>query len=387
MTENQKTVFISYRRNISKYIARLIFDMLQSRGYDVFIDIESIDSGKFNKIILNQIAARAHFIIILSPRSLDRSNDPNDWLRKEIEYAIKLDRNIVPIMVEGFDFYDIEENLPHSLLPLLSYNGLPLNYEYLDESIERLCTRFLKKPVYGAIVPTPLEDRDLVAEKIQKAKEGKRNTQPNPFESEKTSDKEWKDLFTWGLMIGVIIPLMFVFLLLFFPSKFRPMILDVFINAFSGTPTATCTATSTISPSSTKIPTETSTLTPTTVPTVTETQKPSVTPLPQSPVIDAIELPSSIICDGRRYVFPIKFHDVNGDADFIEWELIYSKKKTPLTSMPRKFEISSSSQINGAIFEDWLEWYISGDEVVIRVTITDKTGLSGTKDFEFVCSP
>ena len=67
MPEEHKTVFISYRRSVASFIARAIFQDLRANGYDVFMDVESIDSGLFNRIILNQIEARAHFLIILTP--------------------------------------------------------------------------------------------------------------------------------------------------------------------------------------------------------------------------------------------------------------------------------------------------------------------------------
>lgn len=190
MGENQKSVFISYRRSISKYIARLIFDALQARGYSVFIDIESIDSGKFDRIILNQIAARAHFILILSPSSLDRVADPNDWLRREIEYAIQLNRNIVPILVDGFSFDEVKEKLPESLVSLPRFNGLLIHYDYFDEGISRLCKRFLKKPMYGRIVPVPKEEQVLVDEKIRKATLEKMPYPPKSKVARETSSKK-----------------------------------------------------------------------------------------------------------------------------------------------------------------------------------------------------
>jgi hypothetical protein len=61
MAEPQPTVFLSYRRNVSAFIARAVFLDLRQHGYDVFMDVESIDSGQFDMIILNQIAARGHF--------------------------------------------------------------------------------------------------------------------------------------------------------------------------------------------------------------------------------------------------------------------------------------------------------------------------------------
>src|SRR5688572_7685569 len=99
----EKTVFISYRRaNLPWALA--IYQDLTYHGYDVFFDYLSIDSGNFERAILENIKARAHFLVILTPSALERCNEPGDWLRREIETAIDEYRNIVPIMLESFDF-------------------------------------------------------------------------------------------------------------------------------------------------------------------------------------------------------------------------------------------------------------------------------------------
>ena len=60
----EKSVFISYRRT-NAMTARAVYQHLNAQGYDCFLDYESIDAGSFERIILSQIAARAHFIVIL----------------------------------------------------------------------------------------------------------------------------------------------------------------------------------------------------------------------------------------------------------------------------------------------------------------------------------
>ncbi len=108
MPDEHKTVFISYRRKVAAYHARAIFQDLRANGYDVFMDVENIDSGQFDQIILNQIEARAHFLMILTPGSVERCAEPSDWLRREIEYAMDKQRNIVPLFINGFTFTGTE---------------------------------------------------------------------------------------------------------------------------------------------------------------------------------------------------------------------------------------------------------------------------------------
>ena len=162
------SAFISYRRNISGFPARAVFQNLRANGIDVFLDIESIDSGHFESVILNQIAARPYFILLLAPGSLERCDEPDDWLRREIEAAIDLERVIVPLLTSGFDF-----NAPYArpfligkLEQLTKFNALNVPLDYFEEAMARLRTRFLK-PV--ALLVTPAPDQSAAQAKIELA--------------------------------------------------------------------------------------------------------------------------------------------------------------------------------------------------------------------------
>jgi hypothetical protein len=54
----EKTVFISYRRSNAPW-ALAIFQNLTQHGYDVFFDFLGIASGDFERVILENITARA----------------------------------------------------------------------------------------------------------------------------------------------------------------------------------------------------------------------------------------------------------------------------------------------------------------------------------------
>jgi len=168
MAEVDNTVFISYRRSNSSFIARAIFEDLRKNDLDVFMDVESINAGEFETIILNQIAARAHFVLLLTPGSVERCAEPDDWLRREIETAMSLGRNIVPVLANGFTFSGTEPYLTGQLSVLPRYNSLHIYHEYFDEAMERLRTRFLAQPIDGPIVPTPEGEKDVVRRKIMK---------------------------------------------------------------------------------------------------------------------------------------------------------------------------------------------------------------------------
>jgi tetratricopeptide (TPR) repeat protein len=165
----EKTVFISYRRT-NFYTALAVYQDLTAHGYDVFFDFQSIDSGDFERIITENIKAKVHFLVILSPSALERCNEPGDWLRREIEIAIEERRNIVPLMMEGFDFGSpaVKQALTGKLASLDRYNGLRLVSDYFFEAMEKLRDRFLNKAVED-IPLHPLSAKTREINKIQRA--------------------------------------------------------------------------------------------------------------------------------------------------------------------------------------------------------------------------
>ncbi len=182
----EKTVFISYRRT-NAMTARAVYQYLTAHGYDCFLDFESIDAGSFERIILNQIAAKAHFVVILTPSALERCAEPGDWLRREIEYALDNQRNVVPLMFEGFRYSDVQKYLTGKLNILPQYNSLEIPTAYFEEAMTRLENRFLNKPLDVILRLTPIADRQAVAEAKAKVEQ-----QPTVTE-EGLSAEEWNE--------------------------------------------------------------------------------------------------------------------------------------------------------------------------------------------------
>jgi len=69
MERVEKTVFLSYRRT-NPWAALAIFQGLTQYGYDVFFDFSGIASGDFEKVIIENIRAQAHFLVLLTPSAL-----------------------------------------------------------------------------------------------------------------------------------------------------------------------------------------------------------------------------------------------------------------------------------------------------------------------------
>ncbi|MGA7463093.1 MAG: tetratricopeptide repeat protein [Candidatus Korobacteraceae bacterium] len=170
MQRVERTVFISYRRTNVPW-ALAIFQNLTQYGYDVFFDYSGISSGDFKTVILENIRARAHFLVILTPSALERCGEPEDWLRREIETALEERRNIVPLMLEGFDFGTptIAKQLTGTLAPLKFYNALNVPADYFMEAMGRLRDRFLNIPLDAVAQPASLPARKAAAEQKKEA--------------------------------------------------------------------------------------------------------------------------------------------------------------------------------------------------------------------------
>jgi hypothetical protein len=137
-------VFISYRRDQGAETARLLRIALSERGYRVFLDVDDLASGHFDDRLLTHIENTPHFILILSPRALDGVSDQGDWLRREIDHALATGRNIIPLLMPGFDFSNTG-GLPDSLQSLSRHNGVAYSHEYFDATVARL-VRYMPRP-------------------------------------------------------------------------------------------------------------------------------------------------------------------------------------------------------------------------------------------------
>ena len=143
--EQKYNVFISYRRDGGEFTAKTIHDKLHDLGYQVFLDVESLRSGLFNLKLYSVIDECTDVVIILSPGALDRCKNEDDWVRREIEYALQKRKNVIPIILRGFIF---PEKLPENMNTLPYMQGLQANLEYFDAFIQKLQSFLLSEPYH-----------------------------------------------------------------------------------------------------------------------------------------------------------------------------------------------------------------------------------------------
>jgi nucleoside phosphorylase/tetratricopeptide (TPR) repeat protein len=154
-----RTAFISYRRDaLGKAFARSLKTALTHNGYDVFLDVDSIDAGAWETQILSEVPKRAHFLLLLTPGALDRCADPADWLRREFEAARAAGRNIVLIREESVDISELKKNC-RTMVDVFAFQAADLRHSSFSADIETLIQRFI--PAHKAPTTTPALRADI----------------------------------------------------------------------------------------------------------------------------------------------------------------------------------------------------------------------------------
>ena len=139
----KKTTFISYRRETGSIMARIVQSELKKRGHLSFLDVDDLGPKQFGERLLREIESVPNFVVVLSPGSMDRCQQTDDWLRREISHAITTHRNIIPLMVDEFQ-YPPKEKIPDDLEELLHHNGVNYSHEYFAATFDKL-SDFLQK--------------------------------------------------------------------------------------------------------------------------------------------------------------------------------------------------------------------------------------------------
>ena len=133
-------IFVSYRRS-SYDTANLIATRLRAAGYSVFFDMETLRSGKFNEQLFDVIDNCTDFLLVLPPQALDRCVNEDDWVRLEVCRAMARNKNIIPVMLNGFVW---PTPMPLGMEELCNYQALTASsIEYFDLALQRLQERYL----------------------------------------------------------------------------------------------------------------------------------------------------------------------------------------------------------------------------------------------------
>ena len=124
-------IFLCYRREDTQGFAGRIYDNLASKyGQEqVFRDIDSTPAGiRYSTWIESRVSQSTVMIVLIGnawlsakdPAGQRRLDSPKDWVRREIEAALRHDIPIIPVRVQGARLPS-EEELPSSIAELVEF--------------------------------------------------------------------------------------------------------------------------------------------------------------------------------------------------------------------------------------------------------------------------
>ncbi len=144
-------IFLCYRRDDSiSETSRLCQDLVHEYGVDnVFMDIDSLPLGhNFPEFIQKKIISSSVILVVIgrnwltiSKNGLPRIADPQDHVRREISYALKHGKTIIPILVQNATLPD-QSDLPGDIKLLSELQALQLNYAYWNIDLKKLKKNF-----------------------------------------------------------------------------------------------------------------------------------------------------------------------------------------------------------------------------------------------------
>jgi hypothetical protein len=145
------TVFVSYRRQTAAGEARALFNDLVARlGQSaVFMDVDSISLGRDFRSELNKTLTACDLMLVVIDKDWAAAKDESgrvrlenagDFVRMEIEAALKRDIVVTPVLVKGARMPAAEE-LPAEIRDLAYRNGFELSHNRWESDVRELIRR------------------------------------------------------------------------------------------------------------------------------------------------------------------------------------------------------------------------------------------------------
>ena len=162
MNENNYDIFISYRRDNGEDKARILNQFLSTIGYRVFCDHDSGMTGEFETEILAAVEIAPVFLMLLTPHCLDRCEHDGDWVRRELERATKLGKDIIPIR-PNYDesmFENLPSGIPEYVLHLKELEFAEIDFhKNFKATAQSMVDTQIKKIVQPSILLTSTGDK------------------------------------------------------------------------------------------------------------------------------------------------------------------------------------------------------------------------------------
>lgn len=165
-------IFISYRREDSEDSADRIYERLSEHfGQNLlFMDIATIAPGvDFVEVIQQAVSSCDVLIAVIGRQWLEllqrRLNEPEDFVRLEIEAALERDIRVIPVLVQGASMPRADD-LPQTLRRLARRQAIELRRVSWRYDMERLIAALEQLPstidqqvrATAPVVPSPTDD-------------------------------------------------------------------------------------------------------------------------------------------------------------------------------------------------------------------------------------
>lgn len=195
-------VFVSYRRDdVPDATDRLATSLVKRLGKDqVFLDVDSIDIGApFAKVVGSWIDRCDALLAVIGRSWLDAKDDegkrrlenPQDYVRLEIEAGLDRDVRVVPLLIHGTRMPKSSE-LPESLVPLLDRNAVELSRAHWEFDVDRLVAALDRIPVHES--PGATAEKGGIDDELAAGESGERATpQPETSATAATEDEAAED--------------------------------------------------------------------------------------------------------------------------------------------------------------------------------------------------
>lgn len=144
----KKDIFISYRNDGegNNFAARLKED-LDKAGYSVYFNSHEKIAGEFPLRLKQAIDSCSDLILILSKGCIHqlKQNNAIDWVREELLYAKKNNKNILPILTEKTSM-PLKSEMPEKLQFICDLEILAFSEQYLISPFTRLIKMLKAEP-------------------------------------------------------------------------------------------------------------------------------------------------------------------------------------------------------------------------------------------------
>lgn len=201
-------IFFNYRREDDPSAAGRLFDQLeQAFGADeLFMDVDSIAPGlDFVKELDDQVAQCDVVLAVIGRAWLQSADDsgqrrldnPADFVRIEIESALKRDKRVIPVLVNEAQMPSADD-LPETLKPLARRHAVRLSHDSFRPDSERLVKALKSALAEEANKREQLAQQQHEARKRQEAEEAaqrqaeeeQRRREARPQEAEEQAERE-----------------------------------------------------------------------------------------------------------------------------------------------------------------------------------------------------